>query len=361
MAGYDNNTYPDDPDPNNDTYSGIRSAYKNYLGRDASDEEVKFHYNTSPDNYNDVIKNSTEAQQWTSRQNQPSAPQAQMPPSGGGDNQAVIDGFWGEWKADSKPRSKAELDALIAKYPAIKRLSDDKIQLPNGQVLDALGNYNPQTGMGTAEWTISGGQPGENGQGSGAGGSGAGTGASSYPAGGGQRPNDPMRDQLVAQLMKRSQQSLNVDPNDPIIKGQGDAYNASLERERQRYLSGLAESNGPYGNNLGEARLTQEQVGQDTGKFVSGLMGTEVSARRKEIQDALTSLQGQLTAEQEMALRRELAQLSDATQRYGIDSSASTAANSESMRNQQFLAQLGLQAEDQYNHWDLVRSGQLAG
>jgi hypothetical protein len=118
----------------------------------------------------------------------------------------------------------------------------------------------------------------------------------------------------------------------------------------------------------GEARLASERTGQASGLFESQLVGREIEARRQEIQSALSGVQGLLTAEQQMALQRELGYLDDATRRMGISTAASTAASGQNLgwqqallQNEQFLNSLGLQAENQYNYWDAVRGGLIGG
>ena len=56
-------------------------------------------------------------------------------------------------------------------------------------------------------------------------------------------------------------------------------------------------------------------MGQRTGTFEAELVGRELTARRAEIQQALTSMQGMLTTDQQMSLQRELALMDDAIKR----------------------------------------------
>lgn len=179
---------------------------------------------------------------------------------------------------------------------------------------------------------------------------------------------DPMKQQLVDQLMKRAQQSLAVDSNDPTIQAQVTPFSAQQDRSARNHMADLAESAGPYANLQGEARLASERAGQATGAFSSGLVGQEIQARRTEIQQALTSMQGLLTSDQAMALQKELAYLDDATRRYGIDNQQQQATASLSndwqkalLQNSQFNSDLGLKAENQYNYWDAINSGRLNG
>lgn len=139
-----------------------------------------------------------------------------------------------------------------------------------------------------------------------------------------------LRAQLIAQLTQRAQQGLAVSPTDPNIQQQVDPYRAEQDRASRTYLSQLAESAGQhYGaSNLeGQARLANEKAGQNVGNFQATLIGKELDAKRTEIQQALTSMQGMLTQDQVMQLQMQLKQIEDATQRLGISTAATSAAN----------------------------------
>lgn len=210
-------------------------------------------------------------------------------------------------------------------------------------------------------------------------------------------PPDPRIAQLYEMLMGRAQQGLDVDPNNPAIKRRADAYTASEIKARRDYLADLAESEGPNANLRSEQRMSAETLGQRSGAFEAELIGQEIAAKRDEIAQALESMKGILSAEQEMALREKLAMLNDATarlgittndatqrlgittnaatsryatdannatQRYGISTGASTAARgqdlgweSELLRNDQFLRNLGLSQSAQDRDYDLRNRG----
>lgn len=137
---------------------------------------------------------------------------------------------------------------------------------------------------------------------------------------------DPQWDALYGQLMGRAQQGLAVDKNDPAIRAQADAFAAQQERSRRNFLGDIAEKGGPYnaGEMLGQQRMTAERAGQAAGGFEANLVGQEIKARRDEIAQALQSMQGMLTAEQQMSMQKELARLDDATRRYTADASAAS-------------------------------------
>ncbi|MEQ1910609.1 MAG: hypothetical protein ABMA15_17445 [Vicinamibacterales bacterium] len=111
--------------------------------------------------------------------------------------------------------------------------------------------------------------------------------------------------------MKRASQSLTLNPNDPIIRGQVDAMRAEQERSARDYMEEQAARGANVNLNM-EGRMAAENVGASTGAFQASLMGRELTARRDEIMSALASMQSYLTVQQQMALQRELAQLNDA-------------------------------------------------
>jgi hypothetical protein len=162
-------------------------------------------------------------------------------------------------------------------------------------------------------------------------------------------------DSLYNTWLGRSQQALNIDRNDPIIRQQSDAYAANEERSRRNYISDVAEGAGPLGNLRGEERMAAERMGQRTGNFEAELVGRELQTRRNEIAQALGQMGNMLSADQQAGLQRELAILDQsireqglALQGRGLDQDLERAL----MANNQFYADLGLRAENQYNYWN---------
>jgi hypothetical protein len=154
--------------------------------------------------------------------------------------------------------------------------------------------------------------------------------------------------------MQRAGQSLDVNRNDPAIRGQADAFSANLERSRRGHLNDLAEAGGPTANLLGEQRLTAEKAGQASGQFEAQLMAREVSARRDEIAQALQLGGAQLSDQQRMELQRELAILDNQLRSRGLDIQAQGQAQGFGLQqqqmaqqNDQFMRELGLR------EWDL--------
>jgi hypothetical protein len=226
--------------------------------------------------------------------------------------------------------------------------STDKVILPTGEVLDLSINANAQgqgtgngwTGMG--QWNGSAIVPYADGGNGGGGAAGAGgAGSASYSAS--SSTSNPAITDLLARLKTRADQSLNVSPNDDIIRNQTDAYNAQQQRAERQHLADLAESSGPLANLQGEQRLSSERIGQSTGAFQANLMGRELTARRQEISDALTQMGGLLTEEQRQNLQMQLASMDDAIKRMQLDQNSS-----------QFNADLG------YRNAALAQQGTLA-
>lgn len=172
--------------------------------------------------------------------------------------------------------------------------------------------------------------PGE----SGGGGQGGFGGSFSSGGSGGQR-----FDELYNILMGRAQQGLNVNRTDPAVRGQADAFAANQDRSRRNYLGDQAEKMSPYatGAMRGQERMTAEHTGQAQGEFESQLMGREITAKRDEIQNALSQMGSMLSDQQRLELQGQLAQMNDAVARLG----------------------LGIQADDKASYWDAIRSGLL--
>jgi hypothetical protein len=170
------------------------------------------------------------------------------------------------------------------------------------------------------------------------------------------------RDALYNTLMTRAGQGLDVNSDNPVIRRQADTYSAAQERAMQRYLANEAEAQGPYAN-LGSERLkAAEQFGQSSASFEAALMAKEIEARRQEIKEALSGMQGLLTTDQQLQLQRQLGLLNDMVQNRQVDvagQNANTNLMQALMQNDQFYNNLGLTAADRASYWDAVRKGLL--
>lgn len=178
--------------------------------------------------------------------------------------------------------------------------------------------------------------------------------------------NEARRSSLFNMLMARAQQSKQIDPNDPIIRQQTDAFSAEQERARRNYLADLAEREGPLTNLRGEQRMSQERMGQNVGGFRAELLGRELSARREEIAQALSSMGGMLNADQQLALQRELSMLDNAIRQQGLglnerqlDLERLLGMRGLDDQNDRFIADLGFRAADRASYWDSLRRGLL--
>ncbi len=176
-------------------------------------------------------------------------------------------------------------------------------------------------------------------------------------------PLQQQQSTLFDELQRRFQQSETPSANDPVIRRQADTYSANTERSKRNYLADLAESSGPNANLLGETRLANEHAGQANAGFEAELVGREVAARRDEIQQALTQFGSLLTAEQQMALQKELAQLNDQLQRTSLSQQGQQFNANLSQQNAQFgktqaqqldefLRELALREANQNQQWD---------
>lgn len=188
--------------------------------------------------------------------------------------------------------------------------------------VDAYGGYGDGGAL-RARWGVddpnapaatAGGAPGAGGTGL-PGGAGTGVpgapGTGGFGGGGGDASGsglrDPRWDDLYKQLLDRSQQGLDVKADDPIIKGQVDAATAVANREALKQQQAAAERGGAYasGANENTARMTGEDVQLKMSGMQAELMGREVTARREEIAQALSSMQGILTVDEQSRLKQE--------------------------------------------------------
>lgn len=130
-----------------------------------------------------------------------------------------------------------------------------------------------------------------------------------------------------------------VDPNNPLIRKQTDAYNARQEAAARNYLRSAAEQAGPLAssNLSAEERAASERVGQNTADFESQLMTRELQAQRDEIQSALQQLGSTVSDQQRQALELKLANIDAALQRDRL--------SQEGTQFSQSLAQSGSQFE----------------
>lgn len=120
-------------------------------------------------------------------------------------------------------------------------------------------------------------------------------------------------------IAEKSNPNFNIDPNDPIIKGQVDAASAQSQLAQRNYLQGVAEKAGANGNISAETRRAAEAGGQSVSAIQAKLMGDELSARRNEVQQALQLAVQQNDTQQQLRLTEQLARIQQAEQMYQFD------------------------------------------
>lgn len=131
-------------------------------------------------------------------------------------------------------------------------------------------------------------------------------------------PQNTARDsELYNAFKERALQPATVDANNPVVKAQTDAYAAEQTRASRNSLADLAEKAGPYANLRGEQRLASERTGQAIGGFQAEMLGRELQNIRNEKMQALESMRGMLSQDEQLQLQREIADLDAELRRQG--------------------------------------------
>jgi hypothetical protein len=173
--------------------------------------------------------------------------------------------------------------------------------------------------------------------------------------------NKARADQLFGMWMDRAKQPL-VDRNNPAIRAQADANAANETRAQRNYMADLAENAGPLANLRGEQRMSAERLGQRTGGFEAELIGRELTQQRAEQADALRAMSGMLSGDQMREAQQRMGLLDQAIRERGLNLQAAGLGQDWQralLQNQQFMADLGLRAEDRSSYWDALRRGML--
>jgi hypothetical protein len=131
--------------------------------------------------------------------------------------------------------------------------------------------------------------------------------------------NDPNASAFFNRLLGEANQSLDVNPNDPVIAAQTDAYAADQTRAARDLMSQTSEAGGQFANPEAVQRSAAEKAGQNTAAFSANLMSQERAARRSDIQNALSMGGSFLTSEQQLQLQEELHQMDLQEQAYQFD------------------------------------------
>lgn len=133
---------------------------------------------------------------------------------------------------------------------------------------------------------------------------------------------DPRTNDLYNILYGIAGQNPLPSANDPIIKGQTDAFNATETRNRNTYLSNLAEREGSTANLNMEGRMSAEKAGTDEAQFQATLMSNELSARRQQIMQALSTSAGFISDQERLSLQNELAIMDNLLGQAGLQQGA---------------------------------------
>jgi hypothetical protein len=206
------------------------------------------------------------------------------------------------------------------------------------RVIDSSGKWTLVSNAGGTAW----GDSGPNGEGSG--GQGGQTGAAGSGSinassiGQGLGSGDP-RDQLLWNQIQGliGQGNTPVDGNDPIIKGQVDAYRNEQTRGARQGQAALAEQAAYKGipsgtQDAGTAGL-YENAGVHTGNFEAQLVSQELQARRAQLTQGLQLALSQNSGDQARQLQAQIAQIDAALRQQTITN-----------QNGQFYDSLGLDA-----------------
>lgn len=126
--------------------------------------------------------------------------------------------------------------------------------------------------------------------------------------------SSPAMQDTIKKLTGIADQSTNIDPNDPVIKQQTDAYNAAQTTQLRNAENAAAEQNGPYasGADATTNRMMTEQAAQNTAGYQGQLMQQELTSRRDMIQNALSTMGGLLSTQDQEKLQTALGNLNSA-------------------------------------------------
>jgi hypothetical protein len=125
---------------------------------------------------------------------------------------------------------------------------------------------------------------------------------------------NPALTQLRDLLLSKATQGESVDPNDPTVTAQTDAFNADQTRAGRSFLSQAAEGGGPYADMGARAQSVAEKVGQNTAGFRANLLSQMRTARQQQISQALSGLGGVLNQDEQTRLMQENQDLARAQQ-----------------------------------------------
>jgi hypothetical protein len=280
-------------DPNAPRRAAVTGYYQNILKRAPDDAGLNGWVNSGLDlgQIQQAFYNSDEYKGMQSQPSTPSTPSTPTPPAGTYDDSQLRNQI-AQWAAmpGADPSLAKDPDYWVGAINSRGGLSSSNLQYWQDAGVGPSAFFNNPNREQAHTADTSAGAPSAPGAG----------GPGNYNIAYTPPPRDPRWDALYNQLLTRSQQSLTVDPNDPAIKAQTDAFRANANTQRLNDMQTAAERGGPYATGLvgNIARTTSEHVGDSTSQFLGTLLGNEVTARRKEIADALSQMGSQLSADE---------------------------------------------------------------
>jgi hypothetical protein len=161
--------------------------------------------------------------------------------------------------------------------------------------------------------------------------------------------NESIRNSILSRIEAAKKP---VDPNDPIIQSQRRAYSSEQDRAlaqgREAMAARAAVSGMPTGSMDAAVQSSMESLANDKSRYMGDAMATREQAKIDELQNLLSMGAGILTADEQNAVQREIANLRTKVDFAGIESGERIANNELELRrygintqNNQFNTQMG--------------------
>jgi hypothetical protein len=246
------------------------------------------------------------------------------------------------WRDSPYGADETGLKSYLAESPysaGVQYSGGDKITGADGRIFDLIGNVGTSAAQKRTGYTTDKRYASV-------------TGSSKGRTGGGGAPQasafqQSIRDLIMSQL---GQLQKPVDPNDPAIASQQNAYDAQRQRGAQRTREAMAERAAQQGMLQGgqssgafdtTVQGINEQAGQDSANNLAGLMGAKDQQRVAQLTSLLNMAMQSGDAEMARALQMELAQIDASLRRDSL-------AQQSSQFNDTYGRTLGRDYEDDY-------------
>ncbi len=289
----------------------------------------------------------------------PAAPQpaaAPAPPASGYDRNALSQAFQAkQFSNDYTIDLPSFLSGLGGIAQGVTAQGSDKIRLPNGEVVDVIQNVDP-SGRGRAWWGSE--QDWQADEAAGKHAPAPGGGGATSGAMGAGAPGSDFQNQIRALLMQQlGTLSRPVDANDPLIAGEMQAQERTLERNRQDRRAAAAERMAFTGLNSGGAGSgafeAENNAGfEDKGQALSGiqaqLFSRATEQKRAQLNQLLNLAMQSGDAESARALQLQIANMDAELRRMGLSQQASQWNDQYGLQREGLLANLNQNATNQY-------------